>query len=68
MKSIRVRIVPEGTVRIVRVEEPVTGRDLFRILGYPRGSYVILVNGSPVPETDRIDSDEVVLVRVLSGG
>ncbi len=63
---VKVRVLPEGKVLDVEAERV---EDIFRELGYSREAYVALVNGKPVVESRRIkDDEEVVLVRVLSGG
>ncbi len=65
-RMVKVRVLPEGKTLDVEAERV---EDIFRKLGYSREAYVALVNGKPVLESQRIsEDDEIVLVRVLSGG
>ncbi len=69
MARVRVRLVPDGVVREVDVPEGARARDLLRSLGLEEGSHVVMVGGRPVPEDEPLTGeDEVVVVRVLSGG
>ncbi len=68
MTRIRVRLLPEGQERVIEAEGPLTAGRLLEMLGLSRESHVVMVNGRPVPEPERLDEGEVVVVRVLSGG
>ncbi|MCE4624889.1 MAG: small archaeal modifier protein 2 [Desulfurococcales archaeon] len=65
---VRVKLLPEGKVVEVDLQEGDTVRDLLRALGLSSETHVVLVGGTPVPETEKIGAGEVVVVRVLSGG
>ena len=65
---VKVKLLPEGKIVEVDLPESAKVRDLLRSLGLSSESHVVLVNGMPVPESERIGSGEVVVVRVLSGG
>ena len=65
---VRVKLLPEGKVVEVHLPERATVRDLLRALGLSSETHVVLVSGTPVPETERVGAGEIVVVRVLSGG
>lgn len=69
MPKVNVRLLPENKSIEVEVGEGETIGDLLAKLGVSRESHIVLVDGSPVPETERIPQEgEIVVVRVVSGG
>ncbi|MCE4600877.1 MAG: hypothetical protein F7C38_04850 [Desulfurococcales archaeon] len=68
MARVRVRILPGNKVVSLELEGRVTGERILRELGLSRESYIVLVDGSPLPEDEEVEGEEVVLVRVISGG
>ncbi len=61
-----VKLVPENKIVEVKASRV---KELFVELGLSSEAYIVLVNGKPVVETYRFnEGDEVVVVRVLSGG
>jgi len=65
--GIRVKILPGG--REETVDNVVSVGELLERLGLDSESHVVLVNGEPATQDTRLDEDdEVVVVRVLSGG
>ena len=64
---VRVRVIPDN--REIAVDSGTPVEKLLKIAGFNTESAVVLVNGVPVPEDHRVkEGDEVVIVRVLSGG
>ncbi len=69
MQKVKVRLLPENRDVEVEISEGETIGDLLVKLGVSRESHIVLVDGSPVPETERVPKEgEIVVVRVVSGG
>lgn len=69
MVKVRVRLLPEDRVVEVEAGEGVTVDRLLRVLGLSRESHIVLVDGKPIPESERVPpGSDVVVVRVVSGG
>ncbi len=69
MPKVNVRLLPENKNIEVEIGEGETIGDLLSKLGVSRESHIVLVDGSPVPETERVPREgEIVVVRVVSGG
>jgi len=45
-----------------------TGEDLLKELGLSPDSVLIIVNGEPVPYKEKINSNKIRIIRVVSGG
>ncbi len=66
MPTVRVKLLPGGATKTV---EASTLLELLDKLGLSSESHVVLRDGTPLPETERLkDGDSLVVVRVLSGG
>ena len=69
MQKVKVRLLPENRDVEVEISEGETIGDLLVKLGVSRESHIVLVDGSPIPETERVPMEgEIVVVRVVSGG
>ncbi len=69
MPKVKVRLLPENRDVEVEISERGTIGDLLVKLGVSRESHIVLVDGSPIPETERVPREgEIVVVRVVSGG
>lgn len=69
MPKVKVRLLPENKNIEVEIGDDATIGDLLVKLGVSRESHIVLVDGSPLPETERVPLEgEVVVVRVVSGG
>ncbi len=68
-EGIEAKLVPEGRVVRVSAERPITVEELLRRVGLSPESAVVLRDGRPLVEADRVSPGEKVeVVRVLSGG
>jgi sulfur carrier protein ThiS len=66
LPKVRAKILPENKTMTVEAR---TVEELLKNLGLSRETHVVLVNGEPLPESAEIrEDDDVVVVRVLSGG
>ena len=66
--GISVKLVPENKVVSIDRDEA-RASDILAELGYSSEEAVVILNGRPVPEDSRVrQGDDVVVVRVLSGG
>ncbi|MEB3780907.1 MAG: MoaD/ThiS family protein [Desulfurococcales archaeon] len=63
----KARVIPDN--KELTVDSGISVEELLKAAGFNTESAVVLVNGSPVPEDYRVkEGDEIVIVRVLSGG
>jgi len=65
--DVTLEVVGEGE-ETVAVDDDATYADLARAAGYSPHEVSVLVDGAPVPEDDRIDADQVKLLRLIKGG
>jgi len=69
LPKVKVILLPENKNIEVEIGDDGTIRDLLVKLGVSRESHIVLVDGSPLPETERVPLEgEIVVVRVVSGG
>lgn len=64
----KIKVITRGTVKEVEMEIPFTGEELLKKLNFSPDAVIILVDGKPVPSTERIESTSVRLIQVASGG
>jgi len=65
--EVTVEVVGEGVERLT-VPDDATYADLAGAAGYSVHEVSVLVDGSPVPEDDRVAADRVRLLRLIKGG
>ncbi len=60
--------VKNGDVHDVELADDAVYAELLDALGFNPEAAVVLVDGRPVPEDARVDAEDVVVMRTLSGG
>lgn len=67
--KLKVRLLPENKLVEVEVEAGEKVSKLLERLGLTRESYIVLADGAPIPETERVPlGSDIVVLRVVSGG
>jgi len=60
--------VVNGPEEEVALDDEATYADLLAAVGFTRHEAAVLVDGSPVPEDERVTVDTVRVLRLVSGG
>lgn len=60
--------VVAGDIHEVSLSADATYADLLEAVGFGRHEATVLVDGSPVPEDAPVETDEVRVLRLVSGG
>lgn len=65
--DVAVEVVGEGT-HTVEASTDATYAELVEAVGYNVNEVSVLVDGTPVPEDQPVDSDSVTVLRLIKGG
>jgi sulfur carrier protein len=65
--DVAVEVVGEGT-RMVEASTGTTYAELVEAVGYNVNEVSVLVDGTPVPEDQPVESEHVTVLRLIKGG
>ncbi|MFB6095969.1 MAG: ubiquitin-like small modifier protein 2 [Haloferacaceae archaeon] len=65
--NVTVEVVGEGS-RDVDADADATYADLVRAVGLNVNEVSVLVDGSPVPEDQPVEADQITVLRLIQGG
>ncbi|MEM0173234.1 MAG: MoaD/ThiS family protein [Sulfolobaceae archaeon] len=67
--KVKVKLIRERTEKVIELPDNSTVKDALRKLGYSTQSVVVVKDGSPIVEEEKLrDNDEIVVYLIASGG
>ncbi|HHO57135.1 MAG TPA: MoaD/ThiS family protein [Thermoplasmatales archaeon] len=63
-----IEVEMKGGKEKIGIDDGATGEDLLKKLGFSPDEVLIIMDGRPLPYTEKLEGKKVRIIRVVSGG